>query len=78
MEVVAEARDDVHRLLGVVEGNGKALALPESWAYDAIKAVGNYGEMFEKNIGRGSRIGLKRGLNRLARDGGLMYAPPLR
>ena len=69
---------DVHRLLGVVEGNGKALALRESWAYDAIKAVGNYGEMFEKNIGRGSRIGLNRGLNRLARDGGLMYAPPLR
>ena len=69
---------DVQRLLGVVEGNGKALALRESWAYDAIKAVGNYGEMFEKNIGRGSRIGLDRGLNRLARDGGLMYAPPLR
>jgi general L-amino acid transport system substrate-binding protein len=69
---------DVQRLLGVVEGNGKALGLRESWAYDAIKAVGNYGEMFEKNIGRGSRIGLDRGLNRLARDGGLMYAPPLR
>lgn len=69
---------DVQRLLGVVEGNGKALGLRESWAYDAIKAVGNYGEMFEKNIGRGSRIGLDRGLNRLARDGGLMSAPPLR
>lgn len=72
------ANPDVQRLLGVVEGNGRALGLRESWAYDAIKAVGNYGEMFEKNIGRGSRIGLDRGLNRLARDGGLMYAPPLR
>ena len=69
---------DVQRLLGSVPGNGKALGLRESWAYDAIKAVGNYGEMFEKNLGRGSRIGLNRGLNRLARDGGLMYAPPLR
>jgi general L-amino acid transport system substrate-binding protein len=72
------ANVDIQRLLGVVEGNGKALGLRESWAYDAIKAVGNYGEIFEKNIGRGSRLGLGRGLNRLARDGGLMYAPPLR
>jgi general L-amino acid transport system substrate-binding protein len=69
---------DVQRLLGIVPGNGRALGLRESWAYDAIKAVGNYGEMFEKNIGRGSSIKLERGLNRLAKDGGLMYAPPLR
>jgi general L-amino acid transport system substrate-binding protein len=72
------ANVDVRRLLGVLEGNGKALGLRESWAYDAIKAVGNYGEMFDKNVGRGTRLGLNRGLNRLARDGGLMYAPPLR
>ena len=77
-EMRKSASVDVQRLLGVVEGNGKALGLRESWASDAIKAVGNYGEMFEKNIGRGSRLGLDRGLNRLARDGGLMYAPPLR
>ena len=69
---------DVQRLLGVVPGNGKALGLTESWAYDAIRAVGNYGEMFDKNIGRGSSIKLDRGLNRLAKDGGLLYAPPLR
>jgi general L-amino acid transport system substrate-binding protein len=69
---------DVQRLLGIVPGNGKALGLSESWAYDAIKAVGNYGEMFENNVGRGSSIKLDRGLNRLAKDGGLMYAPPLR
>ena len=77
-EMRKSANVAIQRLLGVVDGNGKALGLRESWAYDAIKAVGNYGEMFEKNIGRGSRIGLDRGLNRLARDGGLMYAPPLR
>jgi general L-amino acid transport system substrate-binding protein len=69
---------DVQRLLGVVAGNGKALGLSEAWAYDAIKAVGNYGEMFERNVGRGSSIKLDRGLNRLVKDGGLMYAPPLR
>ena len=69
---------DVRRLLGAVAGNGKALGLRETWAYDAIKAVGNYGEMFEKNVGRDSRIQLERGLNRLSTQGGLMYAPPLR
>ena len=62
----------------MVPGNGKALGLSETWAYDAIKAVGNYGEMFENNIGRGSPLGLDRGLNRLSTAGGLMYAPPLR
>jgi general L-amino acid transport system substrate-binding protein len=69
---------DIQRLLGVVSGNGKALGLRESWAYDAIKAVGNYGEIFERNIGRDSSIKLSRGLNRLSTAGGLMYAPPLR
>jgi general L-amino acid transport system substrate-binding protein len=68
----------VQRLLGTVPGNGKALGLSEEWAYHAIKAVGNYGELFEKNIGRDSPLGLDRGLNRLSTDGGLMYSPPLR
>ena len=69
---------EVQRLLGVVPGNGKALGLAETWAYNVIKALGNYGEMFDRNVGRGSPIGLERGLNRLWTDGGLMYAPPLR
>jgi general L-amino acid transport system substrate-binding protein len=69
---------DVRRLLGAIPGNGQALGLGEAWAYDAIKAVGNYGEIFERNLGASSPINLNRGLNRLARDGGLMYAPPLR
>ena len=69
---------EVQRLLGVVPGNGKALGLSETWAYSVIKALGNYGEMFERNVGRGSPIGLERGLNRLWTNGGLMYAPPLR
>ncbi|OFV90411.1 MAG: hypothetical protein A3H95_03340 [Acidobacteria bacterium RIFCSPLOWO2_02_FULL_64_15] len=69
---------DVRRLLGVVPGNGKALGLDESWAYNVIKGLGNYGELFEKNVGRDSPLKLDRGLNRLWSAGGLMYAPPLR
>ena len=69
---------EIQRLLGEIPGNGKALGLRESWAADVIRLVGNYGEIFERNVGRGSPIGLERGLNRLWTDGGLMYAPPLR
>lgn len=69
---------EVQRLLGVVPGNGRALGLRERWALDAIASVGNYGEMFDRNVGKNSPIKLERGLNRLAGDGGLMFAPPLR
>ncbi len=65
-------------LLGVSPGNGKALGLSERWAADAIAAVGNYGELFERNLGTASGIGLERDLNRLWTNGGLIYAPPLR
>jgi general L-amino acid transport system substrate-binding protein len=68
----------VKRLLGVTQGNGKALGLDEQWAYNAIKAVGNYGEIFERHLGKESPIKLERGLNDLWSRGGLMYAPPAR
>jgi general L-amino acid transport system substrate-binding protein len=68
----------VQRLLGVTPGFGRALGLDERWLYNAIKAVGNYGETFERNLGRGSAIGLPRGQNDLWSRGGLMYALPLR
>jgi general L-amino acid transport system substrate-binding protein len=74
----AEAPLEVRRLLGIVPGNGQALGLDEKWAATMIAAVGNYGELFERNLGMRSPIRLERGLNRLWRDGGLMYAPPLR
>ncbi len=74
----ASADPDVRRLLGVEPGLGKALGLDEDWAARAIKASGNYGESFERNLGHGSRIGLDRGLNDLWTKGGLMYALPLR
>jgi general L-amino acid transport system substrate-binding protein len=69
---------DTRYLLGVIAGNGKALGLSEHWAADAVAAVGNYGELFDRNVGSAGTIGLDRGLNRLWKDGGLMYAPPLR
>lgn len=68
----------VQRLLGVTPGFGRALGLDERWLYNAISAVGNYGESFERNLGSGSPIGLPRGHNDLWTRGGLMYALPLR
>ncbi len=69
---------DIRRLLGAEPGLGKALGLDEAWAYRAIKAVGNYGESFDRHLGKGSPVGLDRGLNDLWTRGGLMYATPMR
>jgi general L-amino acid transport system substrate-binding protein len=69
---------DVKRFLGIIPGSGKALGLDDKWAYQVIRLVGNYGQMFERNLGPTSRINLNRGLNALWTAGGLMYAPPLR
>jgi general L-amino acid transport system substrate-binding protein len=77
-EMRAATDPDIRALLGVVPGNGKALGLSESWAADAIRAVGNYGEVFARNVGDAGGVGLDRGLNRLWTDGGLIYAPPVR
>ena len=77
-EMVKSPNPAIQRLLGVQPGFGKALGLDESWAYDIIKQVGNYGDSFERNLGKESRIGLDRGLNDLWFRGGLMYAIPLR
>jgi general L-amino acid transport system substrate-binding protein len=68
----------VQRFLGVVEGNGKALGLDEKWAYNIVKQVGNYGEVFERNVGVNTTLGLERGLNALWTKGGLMYSPPFK
>lgn len=68
----------VQRFLGVSEGNGKALGLNEKFAYNIIKQVGNYGEVFERNVGVNTTLGLERGLNALWTEGGLMYSPPFK
>jgi general L-amino acid transport system substrate-binding protein len=68
----------VKRFLGVTPGNGKALGLDENWAYNVIKQVGNYGEIFDRNVGPDTPLGLERGLNALWTNGGLMYSPPFK
>jgi general L-amino acid transport system substrate-binding protein len=68
----------IKRMLGVTPGMGKALGLEENWAYNEIKAVGNYGEIFERNLGTGSPLKFDRGLNALWTKGGLIYAMPIR
>ncbi len=68
----------VKRLLGVEGDFGTPLGLTKDWAVQAIKAVGNYGEIFDRNVGEGSQLKIKRGLNSLWNKGGLVYAPPIR
>jgi len=68
----------VQRILGTSEDTGKLLGLDKEWAYREIKAVGNYGEIFERNVGPQSALKLPRGLNNQWNKGGLMYAPPIR
>lgn len=69
---------EIRRLLGVDADFGKAIGLPQDWAYQVIKQVGNYGESFERNVGKGSPLKIERGLNALWTQGGLQYAPPIR
>jgi len=69
---------EIQRMLGVVPGMGKALHLSNAWAYNIIKQVGNYGEIFDRNVGKDSALKLDRGLNALWTKGGLMYAMPIR
>jgi len=69
---------DLRRFLGVEGDFGKHLGLPADFVVKAVKAVGNYGEIFERNVGTGSPLGLERGLNRQWNQGGLLYSPPFR
>ncbi len=68
----------VQRLLGTTDDTGKLLGLDKEWMARAIKATGNYGEMFERNVGPKSALALPRGVNNLWNKGGLMYAYPIR
>jgi general L-amino acid transport system substrate-binding protein len=77
-QMMASADPEVKRLLGVTPGNGKALGIDEAWAAKIIKQVGNYGESFERNVGKGSKLKIGRGLNSLYTQGGLLYAPPFK
>jgi general L-amino acid transport system substrate-binding protein len=66
------------RFLGIDNEAGKALGLDPKWAYQTVAAVGNYGEIFERHLGKESALRIDRGLNKLWNNGGLVYAPPVR
>jgi len=70
-----DTNPEVQRLLGRAGEFGAAMGLDNAWAANAIRAVGNYGEIWQRNL---APIGLERGRDRLARDGGLMWSPPFR
>jgi len=70
---------EIRRLLGVEKGLlGKPFGLDDEWAYRVIKLVGNYSDIFERNLGQGSVLKMSRGLNNTWQNGGLLYAPPVR
>ncbi len=69
---------DVNRLLGKEGDFGTGIGLTNDWAYQIIKQVGNYGEIFDRNLGEGSKLKIARGKNALWTKGGLQYAPPIR
>src|SRR5712672_2012850 len=77
-EAMKSTNPDIKRLLGTEGNYGEQLGLSKDWAYRIIKLVGNYGEVFEKNVGQGSPLKIARGLNGLWTKGGLQYAPPIR
>jgi len=68
----------VKRLVGTDGDFGKPLGLSNAWAANAIRAVGNYGEVFDRNVGAHTKLGIPRGLNELWDNGGIQYAPPIR
>ncbi len=69
---------NIRRLLGVSGVKGEWMGLPDDWSFNVIKHVGNYSEVFERNVGKDSPLQISRGLNALWKDGGIQYAPPLR
>ncbi|KRE24795.1 amino acid ABC transporter substrate-binding protein [Bosea sp. Root483D1] len=77
-EMLKSGNPEIKRLLGTEGKFGEGLGLSNDWAYRVIKHVGNYGESFERNVGAGSKLQLKRGLNDLASRGGLQYPHPIR
>jgi general L-amino acid transport system substrate-binding protein len=78
-QMAKDSKDPVvGRLTGSSEDTGKLLGLDKEWLVRAVKAVGNYGEIFERNVGPNTALALPRGSNNLWNKGGLMYAPPVR
>lgn len=77
-EMKSSTDPNIQRLLGASGDMGQKLGLDNAWAFNAIKQVGNYGEIFERNVGQKTPLRLARGLNATWKNGGLMYAMPIR
>src|SRR5499427_2405030 len=77
-EALKSPNPEIKRFVGTEGNYGEQLGLGKDWAVRIIKAVGNYGESFERNVGQGSPLKIERGLNKLWTKGGIQYAPPIR
>ena len=79
-DMKANGSPEIKRVLGAEEGStiGTDLGVSNDWVVSIVKAVGNYGELFDRNVGNGSPLKIARGLNALWSKGGLQYAPPIR
>jgi len=77
-EALKSKKPDVMRLVGTEGSFGEDLGLSKDWAARIIRHVGNYGEVYERNVGSGSKLKIPRGLNQLWNAGGIQYAPPIR
>jgi general L-amino acid transport system substrate-binding protein len=77
-QALATDNPTIKRILGATPGMGKALGVDEKWAYNIVKQVGNYGESYDRNLGPSTVLKIPRGLNGPWRQGGMLYAPPIR
>jgi general L-amino acid transport system substrate-binding protein len=77
-EMIKGDNQEIKRMFGATPGMGKSLGLDDKWLYNAVKQVGNYGEIFDRNLGKDTELKFERGLNDLWTRGGLMYAMPIR
>ncbi|MEC8937625.1 MAG: amino acid ABC transporter substrate-binding protein, partial [Pseudomonadota bacterium] len=77
-EQLSSENPDVMRLLGQDGDFGEAMGLSSDWAYQIVKQVGNYADIYDRNVGADSDFNIARGLNALWKDGGIQYAPPIR
>ena len=77
-EALKSKKPDVMRFVGAEGAYGEELGLSKDWAARIIRHVGNYGEVYDRNVGVGSELGIPRGLNELWNAGGILYAPPIR
>lgn len=77
-QALGSQKPDVKRFVGTDGAYGEQLGLTKDWAVRIVRSVGNYGEVFERNVGTASKLGIPRGINQLWSMGGIQYAPPIR